>query len=125
MKSNLGKFIRAVTLVTALFFLGGCVSNPSGRFLASTVQSVDAAMTGWSDYVAMGHTTVDQEAAIRRAYSRYQAAEQAAEAAYAAATHGGDQSVWERAADALRASQRSLLTLIASFTPHSPLPTPH
>ena len=115
LQTPLGKFVRAIIFVTSLFFLSGCVSNPSGRLLASTVQSVDAAMIGWSTYVVTTHKpTVDQETAVRLAYERYQAAESVAETAYVASVKTGDQS---RAADALQASQRALLTLIASLQP--------
>lgn len=116
--NSLRKFCCGVSFAIALFFTAGCVSqNPAGRLLASTVQSVDAAMQGWSTYVALGNATVDQETAVRSSYAKYQATVAAAEVAYVAAAKLGDESAWQRAANALRASQRDLLTLIATFQP--------
>ena len=98
-----------------LLFTGCSTTNPAGRLLASSVQTVDAAMQGWWSYEVLGHATPDQVALARQAYADYQAAEALAEIAYVEFAKTGDESAWQRAADGLRASQGHLLQLIEQF----------
>ena len=108
--------VLCLLAIAATFLFSGCAATP-GRVLATTVQTVDAAMQGWGDYVALGKATAYQENTVRSAYTKYQAAEQAAEAAYVALAKTGDANAWQRASNALRASQRELLTLVNLFAP--------
>lgn len=120
--------LPGLILLLILLLAPGCVTQTPGRVLATTVQTVDAAMQGWATWVALGHATSEQELAVRGAYDRYQAFQRAAEAAYVAAAKTSDPSVFQRAAAALKAAQDDLLYLLAKFqptTPPSALPTPH
>jgi hypothetical protein len=111
------KTLALLLLTAALAFTPGCqTQNTAGRLLASSVQTVDAGMQSWWSYEVLGHATPDQVALVRAAYADYQAVEQLAESAYLAATKSGDTSAWQRAADALTASQKPLLALIQQFT---------
>jgi hypothetical protein len=104
-----------LTAVLALVTPGCSTTNTAGRVLASSVQTVDAAMQAWWSYEVLGHATPDQVALARDAYATYQAAELLAEDAYLAYTKTGDASAWQRAADGLRALQTHLLALIQQF----------
>ena len=102
----------------------GCqTQDVPGRTLATTVQTVDAAMQGWATYVALGHAGPAQEAQVRAAYAQYQRAEAAAEKAYLVWTKTPDATglqVWTVAASALRAAQADLLALVNSLSSSSP-----
>lgn len=105
-----------IVLLCSALVLSGCqTENAAGRLLASTVQTVDAAMSGWGTYVATGKATEADEAAVRQAYAKYQAAEALAERAYFASVQTGDGSAWQRARDELIASRNELLALLHTF----------
>lgn len=112
----LAAFGAVLLAIAALLFTGCHTQDVPGRLLTTTVQTVDGAMQGWGSYVALGKATAEQETTVRAAYSKYQSAEAAAEAAYVASAKTGDASVWQRASDALRASQGALITLVNQFT---------
>lgn len=107
--------LMAVSLALAVG--PGCqTSNTPGRILASTAVTVDAGMQGWAQWVKTGQATDGDQAKVRAAYEKYQAAFGLALMAYEAATGETDQSGWERASAALRASQTELLALIESLS---------
>ena len=106
--------VLLLTLVAPLLFVG---CQTSGKFLATTVTTVDAAMKGWAEYVVIGGATEQQQMSVKAAYEKYQVAEQAAEAAYVAAAKYGDDQAWLAASAALQESRTALFTLIASFNP--------
>lgn len=58
-------------------FAGGCSTTPQQvayRTTGTTIVSVDAAMKEWGAYVATAHPPASQEAAVKNAYEKYQAA---------------------------------------------------
>lgn len=70
----------ATAAVLALGLAGvliGCISTPATvayQTEATTVTSADAAMNAWGAYVAQFHPPASQEAAVKAAYLKYQAA---------------------------------------------------
>ena len=85
--------------------------------MASTVQTVDAAMKGWATFVAIGGATAQQEASVKAVYEKYQACQRVAEKAYVAAAVSGDRNSFTVAADAMRAVQVDLLLAEAQGNP--------
>jgi hypothetical protein len=64
-------------LCAGLSLVSGCGTTPQqATYVAAgtTITSVDAAMTAWGDYVAQFHPPASQEAAVKAAYQKYQAA---------------------------------------------------
>lgn len=110
--------LPALAGLCAIMLLPGCqTQNAAGRILASTVQTVDAAMQAWGTYVALGHAKPGEEETVRLAYAQYQSAEAIAERAYVLAAKSGDQSAFTLAADTLRSTQADLLALLNTFNP--------
>ena len=110
--------IPVLLVVGSLCLAAGCASgNPSGRLLATTVQTVDSAMVGWSDWVALGNASTNAEARVRVVYTKYQQAEAVAEAAYLYAAKSGDRSAWDRAAAAMVAARDALISLVGQLSP--------
>ena len=109
--------ILLLILAAALLFTPGCVTvrNAPGRVLATSAQTVDAAMTAWTTYDALGHARPAQSQSVRKAYAEYQRAFAVAEIAYLASRPSTPSEAWNSAANVLRASQRDLLALIQSF----------
>ena len=121
------KTLKLLFLTAALVLASaGCRSttNTAGRLLASSVQTVDAAMQAWWTYELLGHATPDQIALARESYAGYQEAEAIAEVSYIEFVKTGDATGWQRAADALRNSQLHLLSLITQFQKPAPAPNP-
>jgi hypothetical protein len=110
---------QAATKIIPLFMLALCLAGcaTSGKLLASTVATVDAAMKSWANLVAAGQTTPAQETAVKDAYETYQAAELIAENSYIAFIKSGDATAWNRSAAALRDSRDALLHLVNRFAP--------
>lgn len=104
-------------------FVSGCQTTPQQatyQAAGTTVVSVDAAMNLWGAYVAANHPGTNEEAAVKSAYEKYQAAMAVAcdaGAAYAAA--GGTNSTAAAALnEAIANSSTELLDLeklISSF----------
>lgn len=111
------KRLPNIAIVGLMLLMAGCASfqSTAGKTLATTVQTVDAAMQGWAAYVVIGNPTPQQQAAVKTAYQKYQAAEAIAEKAYVLASASGDQSGWTVAASTLRQCQADLLLLISTF----------
>ena len=114
MKQKLG---IGAALLMAVWLLSGCITfqDSSGKLLASTVQTVDAAMKGWATYVALGGATPQQEAAVKASYEKYQAVERIAERAYIDAALTGNQDGFTIAAKVLEGARLNLLLLIQQF----------
>lgn len=109
---------RYLLLLPFVALLMACASfqSTSGKLLATTAQSVDAAMKGWAAYVVAGGATANQETQVRAIYAKYQATMTVATNAYVAALTSGDQSPWNAASSALTGAQASLLQLIQTLT---------
>ena len=64
-------------LCAGVSLVGGCGTTPQKAAYVTagtTITGVDAAMTAWADYVAQFHPPASQEAAVKAAYGKYQAA---------------------------------------------------
>lgn len=98
-------------------FLTACAGfqTTSAKLLITTTQTVDAAMKGWATYAVANKLTDAQQAPVRDAYSKYQAAEKVAEDAYIAAVATGDQSPWTAANAVLQAAAANLQSIIQAF----------
>jgi len=114
LRSGIKKVELPMLLAAALVVGGaGCsTQNTSGRLLATTVTTVDAAMTAWGDYTRLHPVSAETHGQVRAAYESYQRAELAAERAYVAAAKLNDPTIFDVAATALRAAQTDLLALI-------------
>lgn len=113
-----GQRAAVLALVCALSIgAAGCqTQNATGRVLVTTVQTVDAAMQGWAQWVAAGQASAGDEAKVSHAYGVYQAAELAAEKAYVAAAGAPDSAVWVQASAALKAAQVELIALVRELS---------
>lgn len=113
MKRNL----QLLLLPALLLAFTACASfqNTAGKLLASTADTVDAAMRGWATYVVINKVGEDKQLPVRNAYANYQTAMVAAESAYKAAVQSGDQSAWSQASAALTAASGALTTLVAQL----------
>lgn len=113
------RFSAPIGLLLLLWMFTGCSTfqENAGKTLATTVQTVDAAMKGWAAYVAIGGATAQQEASVKAAYQKYQAAEAIAEKAFVLSVTSGDQNGFTTAAAVLRQVQADLLLLINTFAP--------
>lgn len=109
--------MRNLIAVLTCAVLCGCASFQvtSGKLLASSALSVDAAMKGWAQWVVAGQATTDQESAVKAAYQRYQVSMSLAQSAYTAAVATDDRTAFQRAADVLAANKQALVDLITSF----------
>jgi len=113
---KLGVPLFAALLLAAGLGGSGCAtSNPEGRLLASTAQTVDAAMKGWSIWVVDGKAEPYSEVRVRELYGRYQLAMAAAKESYTVWKATGEKTPWERASVTLRQSRDFLLNLIDAF----------
>lgn len=114
--------MKQLLSVLFLALLIGCAtfSDTAGKVLASTAQTVDSTMHGWAAYVNTKHISAGDQLPVRKAYGQYQLAMAAAEAAYISLLKTGDRTAWTKAADALIASQASLIAAIQSFTKAKP-----
>jgi len=76
--------IKKSMLVVLISFMmmAGCKTPEQAAYRATgaVVISVDAAMKGWGDYVRAGMATVQDQAKVRAAYEKYQAAVRSAKA---------------------------------------------
>lgn len=92
----------------------GCQST--GKTLATTAQTVDAAMQGWAEYVAAGQASASDEARVKSAYQKYQTAFAAAKAIYdtGSTTNG---AALNSAVEILRAQRASLIALVNQLIP--------
>ena len=78
--AGIGSKLSAFIAIGALSGLmcSGCASTPAGKAYqgeAATHATIDAAMTAWGDYVASRHPGTNQEATVKIAFQRCQAAE--------------------------------------------------
>jgi len=96
--------------------------DSAGKSLASASVSVDAAMKGWAVWVANGHATLEQEAKVRDAYGKYQAAMRLASNTYQSAVAAKDKSLMKIAMNVVAESRQSFLALIAEFTQRKAAP---
>src|SRR5262245_43779951 len=100
---------RIIPGLFAIVTLFGCATTPNwqdsyGKILATTAQTVDAAMKGWAMYVVTGNPPADQQAKVKTAYQEYQAAFDVALNAYNASVALKDASLFEQAQAALEAN---------------------
>ncbi len=112
------KFLLSIALIASLL-ISGCSTTPvdaSAKTLASTVQAVDSAMTGYAQWVKINKVSPLNQVKVRQLYIKYQAAEQVAESAILAAKRSGDVSGLQKSEAALNAAKLPLLELIALIT---------
>jgi len=104
--------------LAALMTSCGCATwqDAAGKSLASASASVDAAMQGWAVWVVNGHATAQQEAAVREAYGRYQAAMQLASTAYQSAVSAKDKTLMQTALAVVAQSRADFVSLVQTFT---------
>lgn len=115
----------AAGLAVLTLMLTSCkTTNLEGRLLASTAQTVHAAMQGWAVWVVKGQATEDSEARVRAAYGRYQLAMDAALSCYTVWKQTGEKHYWTRAEITLRTNRETLLNLISSLRNQPPLNAP-
>lgn len=108
------KKLQALVLVLMI----GCASfqTTAAKLLTSTALTVDATMKGWATYVVQNNVSDAQQAPVKAAYSKYQIAMTAAQAAYTALVANGDKNAWQQASAALTAASSGLTQLVASLT---------
>lgn len=108
--------IRSMMGLAMVLLMTGCAwQNTTGKLLATTAQTVDAAMKSWAQYVKINSATDAQQAQVKTAYVKYQASMDAAVVAYEAAVTAKDQTLFSQASSALTASETVLLNLIKLF----------
>jgi hypothetical protein len=114
--------IPILAIVGLLAMLTACASfqSTAGKSLASIALTADASMKGWAQWVAAGQVAPDQEAKVKAAYEKYQAAMTLAKTAYANAAVSGDQTGWQAAYDLLTQNQAALIAIVQSFTTATP-----
>jgi uncharacterized protein YcfL len=110
--------MRNAIAIMALLLVVGCASfqATSGKILATSAITVDASMKGWAIWVAKGQATDAQQAAVKSAYQKYQAAISIATGAYETAVTTGDQTAWKQAEIILTNNQTALVNLISQFS---------
>lgn len=118
MKKLFTSIILGLSLIAAPVMFTAC--QTAGKTLATTVQTVDGAMQGWAMWVALGKSTPAQEAQVKLAYEKYQAAESIAKNAILDGIKTGNQSGWAAVSAALTNSRTELINLINSFTQTQP-----
>lgn len=91
------------TAIVGVMILVGCASfkSDSGKFLASTAQTVDSLMKGWGTHVATDHITPDQQQTVMQWYAMYQRAIFQASNAWNSAIITGNQTQWNAASNGL------------------------
>lgn len=118
-----GPPVVGLLLIASLLFATGCHTTPldaSAKVLTSTVQTVDSAMTGYAQLVALGQVSVPSQAQARKLYGEYQAAEAIAEASILAAVKTGDTSGLAKSEAALNAAKLPLLQFLSLLTTSPP-----
>ena len=115
-----------VYLMISLVVMIGCTgcknTSPTSviyRAEGTTTLSVDAAMKGWSDWVAQGFATSNQVQTVHDAYNKYYASQMVAKAAVddwiAAKTPAASNNVIS-ATQAVSESSKAILDLVQQFT---------
>jgi hypothetical protein len=131
----LGAAISISMLILAALLLSACrTTSPldvSAKTLASTVQSVDAAMQGYATAVVLDLVKPDDQAKVRKLYEDYQAAVAVAETAITTAIKTGDAGSLAATSAALTAARDPLLAFLARIPrppdarPQTQDPRPH
>jgi hypothetical protein len=107
--------IAAVSLTIFVSALCGCKTTDTGKVIATTATTVDAAMKGWAIHVHEGKATAEQERKVAAAWLRYKAIESAAVKAYAAAYKSRDKDAMAAITAGLQAAVADLHLIIATF----------
>lgn len=102
-----------------ILFLGACASwkSTSYKSTGTVVITADAAMQSWASYVAGGHATPAQEAAVRDAYGKYQKSMLAVIDAGKSASTSTNTSGLSLVVGAAAAAQADLVGAIRAFLP--------
>lgn len=118
------KLLTLMTLTTALIAcnisMTGCGSpeKTAYRTVGVTVNTVDAAMNTWGDFVRAGRATPQQETDVKRAYTSYQTSMRLLRVAvnvYNAEPTEVNDTKLETALQALEANRDSLIKLIRAL----------
>lgn len=111
--------MRTLPLLTLLaFLLFGCASAEKNAYRTIAVVSVsaDKTMRGWGQYVQSGKASAGDEAKVKAAYQKYQAAMSIAEAAVLTAKDApAGQETLETALQAVEAAAAELTRIILTF----------
>src|SRR5690242_4426571 len=99
MKTRFAILFAATALAFGLVLQFGCATtntfqNNSGKFLATTAATVDAAMHGWAVWVASGKASPGDEAQVKAIYQQYQGSMMLATNAYTLAVKLSDPSIF-------------------------------
>lgn len=86
----------------------------AGKFLASTAQTVDAAMHGWAVWDATGKASPTDEATVRKVYQQYQLYMMVATNAYTLAVKTGDITIFNQPSNNLFSVKQDLVTATAN-----------
>ena len=110
----------ALYAVLIIALCSACTSprTTSGRLLATSARTVDAAMQAWAQYVVITHPAPEQEARVRAAYEAWQSAMRVAVDAWIATAQRQDDATlaqWDIAWRSLGANEAELLNVIAYF----------
>ena len=117
------RLLSVLFLAVLLAFAPACTTTTKGtaaKTLATTAQTVDAAMQGWAAWVVLGKATPQAEAQVRQAYARYQLAMGAARNAYLTLDATGDKDAWAQASILVSSARADLLNLVNEFTKEKP-----
>ena len=111
------KYFAVLSVVFA--FAIGCATLEQSAFrsIGSVSVTVDAAMSGWGDWVRDGQATPQQEDMVRVLYGKYQASMRTANSALTAyrISAGQNKAELNIALDVLDGSAADLMQLIRSF----------
>lgn len=105
-------------LVVTVGCSGGCANAERTAYVSTgvVIVTVDQAMNGWGDYVRAGKASAGDEAKVKAAYQKYQAAIFALEPAVLAAVNAPDkQAALTTAFNAIDAAKINLINLIQSL----------
>jgi hypothetical protein len=110
---TIGTLLGLLGLIITSFSPGCATQDVPGRTLATAAVTVDKAMQAWAIYVVQGHATASDEAAVRKAYSRYQLSMALAESLYREAQQDGP--ALDKAIAALIAAKADLINLVTAL----------
>jgi len=104
------------SLIIATISVGSFGCATSKRVTVATITTVHQSMLAWRDYVAAGHATAADEARVKAAYERYQAAVRVAKTQFALADAHPETPVnFDTVMAAVSASTDEVIALIQSF----------
>lgn len=112
---------KLIPLIAMLTLFVGCAIFPTwkdaaGKSLATTAQTVDAAMKGWAMYVVTQNPPTNLQAKVRQAYGDYQVSFDAALKTYNVAVTLNNPDVLTPALANLEFSKQNFLGTVSTNT---------